>query len=162
MTTLFNLVMTNNDPFIVSLLQKCNPFGLTTTDGKSMFFMQEVESYFYILSKAWTLSPKGYIEVPLLLKSLYCHLQYADCVKIYVALRPFDIQPVVQLENWSCGSAKKFFNKLCAGLCSITLCKYSAQYVDQAWQLLQQRIEIEKMSKMSNVKCGAFTGESEG
>lgn len=142
-----DLITNNMDSFVMSLLQRCNPFGLTTKEGTSMFFQREVESYFYIMVQTWTLAPRGYIEMPLLLRRLYCHLPFKDCVRVVNGLRTFDIKPVVQLGEWESRQTRQFFCNLCSALCSLTSVPFCSQYVDQAWQLLLQRIEIEKQRK---------------
>lgn len=161
MSKAHNLIVENNDSFIASLLQKCNPFGLTLQDGRSMFFQQEVESYLFVMIQAWTTAPKGYLEMPLLMMALYRHLPYKACVELTKQCRRFDIDLVMLVDDWTSNGAKRFLDRLCSALCSFTDASYAAQYVDNAWQLFQQRMEIEKekLSKMSNVKCGAFAGE---
>jgi hypothetical protein len=147
-----NLIFRNNDPFVVSLLEKMNPFGLTQADGKSMFFQQQVDAYLYIMIQTWTQAPKGYIEMPLLIGRLYQHLTYKECVQVTQALRAFQIKMVLKVSDWQSKEAKWFLDHLANGLCSLTYSSYCSQHVDSAWQLFQQRLEIEKMSKMSNVK----------
>ena len=80
------LIINNNDAFMVSMLEKNNPFGLTLNDGKSMFFYQPVEAYLCVMTTAYGLAPKGYIELPLLLTKFYS--KSFGAVNIYVGTKP--------------------------------------------------------------------------
>ena len=142
-----DLIRKNNDTFVVSLLEKYNPFGLTWGEGRSMFFQQQVEAYLYIMVQSWVMAPRGYIELPLLIRKLYVHLSYRDCIRVAKALRQYELDMLTVVENWAGRRAKRFFEQLCNGLCSLTNASYSSQMVDSAWQLFLQRMEIEKLRK---------------
>ena len=146
------LIINNNDAFMVSLLEKNNPFGLTLNDGRSMFFYQPVEAYLCVMTTAYGLAPKGYIELPLLLMKFYRHLSYVNCKVLAKAVcRGNFLEEVVQLDSWQKMSTLNYFKRLCSGLCALVETPYNSGYVEQAWQLLLQRMEIEKISKISNL-----------
>ena len=145
-----HLIRPDVDPFVESLLEKCNPFGMSFADGRSMFFSQQSEAYLYVMLQAWRLAPRGYIEVPLLLKKLYRHIPFKSAVFLTMGMKPLGIKPVELIENWSHKEAKAFFERFLAGLCNIASTSYSTAYVDYAWQLFQQRLEIEALAKEKN------------
>ena len=138
-------IINNNDPFVTSLLEKHNPFGLTMNDGRSMFFQQPVEAYLCVMTTAYSMAPKGYIELPLLMTKFYRHLGFTHCVTVAKELvKQKWVTMVFQLPPWGTKETKEFFSRLCSGLCAIAETPFNSHYVDQAWQLLQQRIEMEK------------------
>lgn len=140
------LIINNNDAFMVSLLEKNNPFGLTLNDGRSMFFYQPVEAYLCVMTTAYGLAPKGYIELPLLLMKFYRHLSYVNCKVLSKAVcRGNFLEEVIQLDSWQKMSTLNYFKRLCSGLCALVETPYNSGYVEQAWQLLLQRMEIERV-----------------
>lgn len=152
------LIINNNDAFMVSMLEKNNPFGLTLNDGKSMFFYQPVEAYLCVMTTAYGLAPKGYIELPLLLMKFYRHLSYVNCKELAKAVcRGNFLEEVVQLDSWQKMSTLNYFKRLCSGLCALVETPYNSGYVEQAWQLLQQRMEIEKEMRREGVKISKIS-----
>ena len=138
-----------NDPFLVSLLSKCNPFCLTMEDGKSHFFNTETDAYFYVMIQVWNNAKKGYVELPYILTFLYKHLTLKDTKEIARKLYPWfnNEDRECMLVDWSGKEGYKFFYALCSSLCSLTLTSFNSFYLDEAYKLFKRRWDIENLKQ---------------
>ena len=140
-------ILRNYDPFIVSLLEKYNPLGLTDDNGRSCIYTQPFLCYYGVMMVAYVLGPKGYVETDYLLKKIYKHLSAAVCGAIAKSLTPLEIPAVVCFKGWPSEDGRAYLERLIIGLSSILQVPYNSEDFKQAWGLFLNKIESEELIK---------------
>ena len=143
MDKVFKQLLKLDDPFVVSLLNRCNPFGATMENGHSHFFSTETEAYLYIMNVCYSTCPRGYIEMPYLFMKIYKHLSPHDVRKLLAEITPFipTTMHILQVE-WDKASGRDFLIRLFGALCAITGSKYNSFYRDEAYKLFKRHVEL--------------------
>ena len=134
---------------LASLLNAANPFGLVDDQGNSRIFHDMVNCYFTVLTKLYDLSPRCYLETPLILRVLYADLSFNDCKLLAEELKKLGC-PDVYLNAWDTRSTQKYCEGLLRGLCSFNATNFDMSYFNEAWNLLQLYIEGEEAKKAQN------------
>lgn len=155
-----NKLIETKEPFVWTLLERYNPFGLSVIrNGRaySMYFGDQTEAYLYVITKTRNFAPRGYIELPLLLMQFYPHITFQTSEKILNKMKLWEISKIMLIENWGSRDAKYFFSQLCSALCAIAETSYNSANLDAAWDLFMQRLEYEKakieLEKEKSFKC---------
>lgn len=136
----------NKGVMVESMLQKFNPFAFVSSNGDTMIYATTVDAYIAMMMHVYTAFPRGYIEMPLLIKSFYPHLAWKDCCKVTDDIKTFGLQAIEHVD-FHTPNAKMFFCKLAGALCSLTGTKYSEYYVTEGYQIFKNRIIIDQNEK---------------
>ncbi len=147
-----NVIKNDDTNFVSALLQKFNPFALRSSNGEPMIFTTATEAYIALMMLVYSNFPKGYIEMPLLLSTIYRHLSWSDCVKLAESMKPQGISLILDLDYTS-DETKKFFSQLAAALCNWCGTKYTEFYVNEAYPIFIHRFELDyEQQKANNTK----------
>lgn len=155
-----NKLIETKEPFVWTLLERYNPFGLSMIQfnrAYSMVFGDQTEAYLYVMTKTRTFAPRGYIEMPLLMMQFYPHISFQTSEKLLETIKTWELSDIMLIENWGSKQAKYFFTQLCSALCAIAETSYNSANLDAAWDLFMQRLEYEKakieLEKEKSFKC---------
>lgn len=142
-----NPIKANQANLIHSLLAKYNPFGFTMPDGTSMEFESVYTAYMCLLIGTWRKFPRGYIELPLFLKTHYRQLTYKQAMKLALTLKPLGLEMVVLLGDYTTSKGRETLAKLARACHTIAGTSFDIYAFNHAYELLQNRIELEKTQK---------------
>lgn len=142
-----NPIKANQANLMQSLLSKYNPFGFTMPDGQSMEFESVYTAYMCLLIGTWRKYPRGYIELPLFLMTHYRHINYKQAKKMALTMKPLGLDMVVLLGDYSTLRGRETLAKLAKACHTIAGTSFDSYAFNQAYELLQNRIELEKTKK---------------
>lgn len=134
------------DDVVEQLLRRYNPFGLRSKQGTPYEFNRISEVYLFLMVKVYTLSPRGYIELPLLLNEIYYHLSFNECKAMAQIFMPLGLKDV-QLVDYQSVRGKLFFESLFKGLHIACETTFDNSSFIEAYRLFKNRMEIEKAKK---------------
>lgn len=132
-----------NKGIISQLIQQFNPFGLLNSAGEPQVFHNTSDAYLYVLVKLYVMAPRGFVEMPLFLAELYPHLSFPECKVLTTDMQTLGIYERNFVE-YETKNGKKFLECLCRALHSLCESKFDSSAFEHAYQLLLNRIELEK------------------
>lgn len=131
---------------VENLLRKFNPFGLRSKNGMPYEFMRVSEIYLFVMVKLYTMSPRGYIEIPLFISELYAHLSFSECKACAGQLESLGVEPVMHI-NYETKEGKQKIENILKGLHFLCETSFDSASFTEAYRLLLNRIELEKVKK---------------
>lgn len=134
------------DDVVEQLLRRYNPFGLRSKQGMPYEFNRISEVYLFLMVKVYTLAPRGYIELPLLLNEIYYHLSFNECKAMVAIFKPLGLREV-NLVDYQSIIGKQFFESLFKGLHLACETTFDNSSFLEAYRLFKNRMEIEKAKK---------------
>ena len=57
--------------FVESIIRQVNPMELPKEDGTAYVFLNSQENYVYVMNKIYTIAPRGYVDIEVVLCGLY-------------------------------------------------------------------------------------------
>lgn len=131
---------------VENLRRKFNPFGLRSKNGTPYEFMRVSEIYLFVMVKLYTMFPRGYIEIPLFISELYAHLSFSECKACASQLESLGVEPVMHI-NYETREGKQKLENICKGLHFLCETTFENASFTEAYRLLLNRIELEKVKK---------------
>lgn len=128
--------------FTTSILDFCNPFGLVDTDGGSLNKIDRTEWYVFIFEKIYSLFPRGYVDIVLLLCHLYPKARPFKIAAMKSEFRNFGIKDdEILIKFWNDKDYMNSFEKIIQGLHSIAGTHFDNSCYLQAIQYFRMNIE---------------------
>ena len=131
---------------VEQLLRRFNPLGLRDRTGHPYEFMRVSELYLQVMVQTFVKFPRGYIETPLLLAYLYPHLSYKECKDIAESMKPLGVE-VLGFYEYDRRNGREFFERFLKALHSKCETPYKSDEFAEAYRLLLNRLEIEKLNQ---------------
>lgn len=132
------------DDVVENLLRKFNPFGLRSKQGIPFEFMKTTEVYLHVMVVLLVTFPRGYIELPLLLSTLYSHLTFKECKDYAESMGSMGVEQLA-LIDYEGKDGKQYIERFCRALHSICETPFDGNSFAEAYRLFLNRIEIQKL-----------------
>lgn len=129
---------------VEQLLRRYNPLGLRDKLGHPFEFMRVSELYLHVMIVTWSKFPRGYIETPLLISTLYPHLSFSECKSLAEEMEPMGIKNFDTYE-YDKRTGREFFFRFLQAMHKFCSTEFSSDHFGEAYRLLLNRLEIEKL-----------------